>query len=199
MIKFVVGGTAYGTIPPIVDSAGLPITPTSVAAKTYKNGSTTATGESVTILTYPDADGLRGWSYNPAGESELDVWRIQIEVVIGGLSYYHTDLIQAVVVERGTDGAATLAQGTALTRGIIAGVVGASSSTTVVDVSSIESGLAVADQVKGRILIFNKDTTTAALRGQGAPILSSATTSITVASGDAFTTAPASGDTFTIY
>lgn len=88
---------------------------------------------------------------------------------------------------------------TAMTKGLIAGVVGSSSSTTVVNVTSTESGLAVTDQLKGRVIIFNKDTTTAALRGQGAPIDTNDTTSITVASGDAFTTAPASGDTFTIY
>ena len=87
----------------------------------------------------------------------------------------------------------------ALTKGLIAGVVASSSSTTVVNVTSTESGLAVTDQLKGRVIIFNKDTTTAALRGQGAPIDTNDTTSITVASGDAFTTAPASGDTFTIY
>lgn len=87
----------------------------------------------------------------------------------------------------------------AMTRGLIAGVVGSSSSTTVVNVTSTESGLAVTDQLKGRVIIFNKDTTTAALRGQGAPIDTNDTTSITVASGDAFTTAPDSGDTFTIY
>ena len=94
---------------------------------------------------------------------------------------------------------ATQGQIDAMTRGLIAGVVGSSSSTTVVNVTSTESGLAVTDQLKGRVIIFNKDTTTAALRGQGAPIDTNDTTSITVASGDAFTTAPASGDTFTIY
>lgn len=99
-------------------------------------------------------------------------------------------------VQTGSDVGAKV---TALTKGLIAGVVASSSSTTVVNITSTESGLAVTDQLKGRVIIFNKDTTTAALRGQGAPIDSSDTTSITVASGDAFTTAPASGDTFTIY
>jgi hypothetical protein len=87
----------------------------------------------------------------------------------------------------------------ALSVGLIAGTVGSSSTTTVINVSSIASGLTVSDQVKGRIIIFNKDTTTAALRGQGAPILSSTTTSITLDAGNALTTSPASGDTFTIF
>ena len=105
MIKFPVGGTAYGTLPPIVGNDGLPAEPTSVTAKSYKNGSTTDTGEEITILTYPDADGLRGWSYDPAVESEHDVWRLQFLVVIGGEDYYHTEMLQAVVPERGTDSA----------------------------------------------------------------------------------------------
>lgn len=159
MIKFPVGGTAYGTIPPIVDSTGAALTPTSVAAKTYKNGSTTATGDTVTILTYTDANGLRGWSYNPAGESELDVWRIQIEVVISGVSYYHTDMIQAVVVERGTDNAA-LASGVNVVQ--IAGQTASASGTvtfpnatlaSTTNITAISSS--ASDAIADRILLRN--------------------------------------------
>jgi len=110
MIKFPVGGVAYGTLPPIIGTDGLPAEPTSVTAKSYKNGSTTATGDSITILTYTDDDGLRGWSYNPAGESELDVWRLQFLIVIGGQNYFHTEMLQAVVLERGTNGAIRVGQ-----------------------------------------------------------------------------------------
>lgn len=55
------------------------------------------------------------------------------------------------------------------------------------------------DQWKGRVLIFAENTLTAALRGQGAPIASSSTTGCTFAAGDALTSAPAEGDTFTIH
>ncbi len=119
--------------------------------------------------------------------------------VSGGIDVHCEWLVVAAVRDTAAFGASTLSQGTALTRGLIAGVVDTGSSATVVYVSSIESGLAVTDQVKGRVLIFDKDTTTAALRGQGAPIDTNDTSSITVASGDAFTTSPVSGDTFTIY
>jgi hypothetical protein len=202
MIKFAVGSTAYGTIPPIVDSAGLAITPTSVTAKTYKNGSTTATGDTVTILTYTDANGLRGWSYNPAAEVELDMWRIQIGVVIGGVTYYHTEMIQAVVVgvnvlsiNSDTVAAANLAKSASA---IVTGTVGVASSTTSVVTSACSPGPTVTDQFKGRLLIFLRTTTTTALRGQVTDITASSNSVTPTLTVTALTTSPVSGDTFII-
>jgi hypothetical protein len=86
-----------------------------------------------------------------------------------------------------------------LLRGVIAGTVTTGSTTTQIQIDSIGCSLTVTDQLKGRIVIFNRDTLTAALQGQGAPILGSSTSAITIASGNALTTAPVSGDTFTIY
>lgn len=107
MQKFQVGGTAYGSLPPIVDSAGDPVVPTAVTCKTYKNGSGTATGESVTVSAYTEDDGLYRWSYNPAGDAEFDVWSLQFRIEISGVYYYHHVDLQAVVAERGTDSAST--------------------------------------------------------------------------------------------
>ncbi len=56
----------------------------------------------------------------------------------------------------------------------------------------------VADQYKGRIITFRDDTTTAALRGQQTDITASSLATPTVLTVTALTTAPASGDTFTI-
>jgi hypothetical protein len=56
----------------------------------------------------------------------------------------------------------------------------------------------VADQYKGRIITFRDDTTTAALRGQQTDITASTLASPTTLTCTALTTAPASGDTFTI-
>jgi ABC-type sugar transport system ATPase subunit len=50
-----------------------------------------------------------------------------------------------------------------------------------------------------RIVIFDKDTTTAALRGQGAPIEGGSTSALIISAENALTTAPAEDDTFTIY
>ena len=56
----------------------------------------------------------------------------------------------------------------------------------------------VADQVKGRIVIFDYDTTTAALRGQATDITASSASATPTLTVTALTTAPVSGDTFTI-
>ena len=70
-------------------------------------------------------------------------------------------------------------------------------STTTVIASSITPASAVNDQYNGRVLIFKNDTTTTALRGQATTISDfvHATQTFTVV---ALTTAPATGDTFTV-
>lgn len=76
--------------------------------------------------------------------------------------------------------------------------VGVGSSTTSVVSSACAPSGAVADQFKGRILIFDKDTTTAALRGQATDITASSNAATPTFTVTALTTAPASGDTATI-
>jgi hypothetical protein len=88
-------------------------------------------------------------------------------------------------------------------QGIVYGTVGSgTNSTTQVSISGGSGACSpaptVTDQFKGRVLIFADDTTTAALRGQGGPVNGNTTTAITLAAGDALTTAPANGDIFTI-
>lgn len=81
-------------------------------------------------------------------------------------------------------------------KGTVYGVVGSSASTTSIPTSSLSPSAGVTDQFKGRILTFNADTATANLRGQSREITGSASGgTLTTA---AFTTAPASGDTFVI-
>lgn len=81
-------------------------------------------------------------------------------------------------------------------RAIATGSVGSGSTTTNVVVSSVSPSMVVASQFNGRILIFDKDTTTANLRGQATNITANdAAGNITVT---ALTTAPVSGDSFTI-
>ncbi len=89
----------------------------------------------------------------------------------------------------------------ALTTG--SGTVGSGSTTANVVASAVAVGATTslsADAWKGRVIIFNSDTTTAALRGQAAAIVShtsGSTPTFTLATG-AWTTAPLSGDTFTV-
>lgn len=80
--------------------------------------------------------------------------------------------------------------------GITKGTVGSSASTTSIPTSSLDPSASVTDQFKGKIVTFDKDTTTGALRGQSTDITgSSSGGTLTVTQ---LTTAPASGDTFTI-
>lgn len=80
---------------------------------------------------------------------------------------------------------------------ICTGTIGVGSTTTSIVCSAISPASAVNDQFVGRIMIFDRATTTAALRGQATDITDwvHATTTATVT---ALTTAPASGDSFHI-
>ena len=83
------------------------------------------------------------------------------------------------------------------------GVVGSGSTTANVVASSVAVGATTSlstDAFKGRIIIFNSDTTTAALRGQAAAIVShtsGSTPTFTLAAG-AWTTEPLTTDAFTV-
>src|SRR6185436_2538727 len=55
---------------------------------------------------------------------------------------------------------------TVLPFGVVSYLVGASSTTTQVNPSSVVPAASVADQFKGRIITFDENTTTTALRGQ---------------------------------
>jgi len=78
----------------------------------------------------------------------------------------------------------------------VRGVVDASATTTSITTSSLSPVAAVADQFKGRIVVFDNETTTVNLRGQATNIIAStAGGTLTVT---ALTTAPSSGDTFKI-
>jgi hypothetical protein len=81
---------------------------------------------------------------------------------------------------------------------VVHGTADTGSTSTSIAIKSITPTLSATDQLKGRVILFRTDTATAALRGQGAPIDGNTTTAITLASGDALTTAPSENDTFTI-
>lgn len=84
------------------------------------------------------------------------------------------------------------------TLAIVTGTASSGGSVTTIPTSALSPAGTDADQFKGRIVIFDKDTATAALRGQATDITGNtagATPTLTVT---ALTAAPASGDTFTI-
>lgn len=83
--------------------------------------------------------------------------------------------------------------------GIVDAVAGVGGSATSIVTSTCTPNAGATDSFKGRIVIFDRNTTTAALRGQATDITantSGATPTLTVT---ALTTAPASGDRFRIY
>jgi hypothetical protein len=79
---------------------------------------------------------------------------------------------------------------------IVLGTVGPGATTTSIPTSSLVPAASVTDQYRGRIVAFDKNTTTTALRGQATDVTAStAGGTLTVT---ALSTAPASGDSFTI-
>ncbi len=94
--------------------------------------------------------------------------------------------------------------GTALTafhralKGNVIGTVGVGSSTTSIVTSSLLPVGSVADKFKGRLVVFADDTTTVNLRGQATDITANTSAAAPTLTVTALTTAPASGDTFTI-
>lgn len=83
-----------------------------------------------------------------------------------------------------------------VTGSIVTGTVTTGGTTTSIPTSSLSPSASVADQFKGRVVIFDKTTTTTALRGQASDI--TASTSGGTLTVTALTTAPSSGDTFII-
>ncbi len=83
-------------------------------------------------------------------------------------------------------------------RTTLRGTVGASSTTTSITTSVMSPATSVADQLKGRVVLFDDDTATAALRGQATNITASSASATPTLTVVALTTAPAAGDTFTI-
>lgn len=99
----------------------------------------------------------------------------------------------ALAISGSTDAADNLERSTLA---IAVGTVGSSSTTTSIVTSSITPSASVTDQFKGRIVTFDKNTTTAALKGQATDITGSSSGGVLTVT--ALTTQPVSGDTFTI-
>lgn len=116
MNTLLLNGTAYGTIPALVDpSDGITaVTPSALTALVIKNGTDTA--DSVTITAVGGGrTGVYKWSYNPAGEVEGDQFSIVFTITISSLDYYHNVDLVVEAAERGTDNASTHAAADVLT------------------------------------------------------------------------------------
>lgn len=83
-------------------------------------------------------------------------------------------------------------------RTVVRGTVDSGASTTSIPTSAFSPAGAAADQFKGRIVIFDTDTATAALRGEATDITASTNAATPTLTVTALTTAPSSGDTFSV-
>lgn len=122
-----------------------------------------------------------------AGVPEVDLTHIV------GTAHGSTQIRANVVQIDGSANGVTALQRSA--NSIVRITVGAASTTTSVVSSSTLPAGAAADQFKGRIMIFDANTTTTALRGQATDITASTNAADPTYTVTALTTAPVSGDT----
>jgi hypothetical protein len=121
-----------------------------------------------------------GATWDPFNEDFLIVSYDPFDAVLGMTAITDTYNFANRTVCRGTVGAATTPSTTAFTP------------------SALSPAGVAADQFRGRIIIFDKDTTTTALRGQATDITASSAAALPLLTFTALTTAPASTDTFSI-
>lgn len=176
-----------------VDTSGVPATlsGTPVVSAYEDNGTTEITAGITLTADFDTRTGLN-----------------QVRVVAASASGYEKGKAYSLVITTGTVGGASVVgyvvgsfsiqqRGTAAQRRALDGIVTFTAttggSTTSIPTSTMNPAANKADQFKGRIVIFDRDTTTAALRGQATDITAStAGGTLTVS---ALTDAPASGDT----
>lgn len=101
-------------------------------------------------------------------------------------------------VSAGTTGLALVNTDLRGSRTVIRGTAASGATATSLTPSALSPSGVDADQFKGRILVFDNDTTTAALRGQATDITASSAASLAVLTFTSLTAAPQAGDTFSI-
>ncbi len=135
------------------------------------------------------------------GTAQISVSSGQVILQTGtgtGQLSFTSGVVSANVTQLNAD-ATSAANIAKTTRAIARGTVGNSSTTTSIITSAFAPASVAVDQFKGRIVTFDADTTTTALRGQATDITAS-----TIAGGTpvltvtALTNAPANGDTFSV-
>lgn len=150
-----------------------------------------------------ETDGIIATLGSPAGASiaadlaEIEGETDAIQASTAGLTFTSAGKVDANMLA--TNGDATSAANVAkTTRAIGRCTASGVPTTTSIPTSACAPSGAVADQFKGRIITFDADTTTSALRGQATDITASSNSATPTFTVTALTTAPASGDTFSI-
>jgi hypothetical protein len=169
----------------------------------YKNGSATQKTSTNGVTITSPFDSITGLhvlaidTSNDTGDSGFWVAGADYMVILSPDETVDSAAVVAVVATFSIENRGAVRWRRAV-NGITYGTVGGSPTptNTTFTASALSPAANVTDQFKGQILSFDKDTTTAALRGQKTDITAST-------SGGAFTftgltTQPQSGDTFTI-
>ena len=184
------------------NSSGASVTITNFAVtdiEVYKNGSVTqrSSDNGYTLLNTDGIDfdgttGIHGFSIDLSDNSDAGFWASgnDYQIVVGPIT------IDGQTVNF-LAGSFSIENRNLGLRGLVRGVCDTGGTTTSIPTSSLVPAAAVTDQFKGRIIIFDKTTSTANLRGQASDI--TASTAGGTLTCTALSTAPASGDTFGIY
>jgi hypothetical protein len=147
----------------------------------------------MTALPNAAADAAGGLPISDAGGLDMDSISARLPAALVG------GRIDATVDGTGMEaGAVTAIRDGIILRTTLRGTASGTPTTTSIPTSAMSPATSVADQLKGRIVIFDHDTTTAALRGQATDITASSASATPTLTVTALTTAPASGDTFTV-
>lgn len=189
------------------DSAGAPLAPLSAFeaadVKIYKNGSASEKTSTNGLTMTSPFDSIVGLhclvidTSNDSGDAGFWVGGNFYTVVLNPDS--ETVDGQTALKVIGTFGLALFTSNLdKSTKAIGRGVATTGGSTTSVPTSSCTPAGAAADQFKGRVILFDADTTTSALRGQATTISASSNAAAPVFTVSTLTNAPASGDTFSI-
>jgi hypothetical protein len=135
--------------------------------------SSTANAYIVGALVYTDPPNFSTLSVDGSGNAAANITQV------------NADSTAAVNLQKSTD---AICRGTCTTGG----------STTSIVTSAFSPGAGASGQFIGRTVIFDANTTTTALRGQATNITASTNSATPTLTVTAMTTAPASGDTFSI-
>lgn len=173
-----------------VNTSGVPTTLSgSPVVSVYKNGDTTQSTAGVTLTV--DFDGVTGLNH------------VLIEVP-DNPSFYVNHGAFMVVITAGTVGGSSVVGYVVAHFGIVShhprgtgfGFVTTGSTATSIVTTGVTPAIVATNQLQGRVIIFDTNTITAALRGQATDITANTAGGTLTVTG--LTTAPASGDSFII-
>jgi hypothetical protein len=194
-------GTAYRVTFPILDADGdLVPSATGLANVLIKDTTVTTAAGTVTQL------GTSGMYFLDLTGTEMTADTIVILITTTSSGAKTTPIVlypqeagDIKVDVQSFNGDATGAGNIAFTTAAIGrGTVGGGSSLTSIVTSAFVPTLATADQLKGRIITFDVNTTTAALRGQATDITASTTGSTPTFTVTSLVGSIGSGDTFSV-